>query len=366
MSGVYPAYITEEQYARNREQLRANMYNFIHRHPGAPREGTALVQGLVLCGRCGRRMQVQYSKQGPRYVCRDDAMRYATSTCQSFGQRYLDEAVCACFFEAVKPAQLDMLLAALSTLEQEAVRQLTLNVPAIWEAETTAMADRKRLVRTVIQEVTLTPTAPRQATMTILWSGDVTTRHEIICPPIGWHCLAPPALVERLRELASRLPDHQIAELLNAEEVRTPTGKSWTAGRVASLRKQHAIVTACPIEPGAVVVRGDGLISTTEAARRLQVSRSFVNVWLTHGVLIGDQRAAGSDHWVRLTEEEAARLSGQVPCADFLSIHDLMRLYQCSAEEVWQYVRRGKYLPYRRRAGHRWEWRFCPQDCPST
>ena len=103
MSGVYPAYISEEQYARNREQLRANMYNFVLRHPGAPREGTALVQGLVLCGRCGRRMQVQYSKQGPRYVCRDDAMRYATSTCRSFGQRYLDEAVCACFFEAVKP-----------------------------------------------------------------------------------------------------------------------------------------------------------------------------------------------------------------------------------------------------------------------
>ena len=371
----------------------------------APREGTALVQGLVLCGRCGRRMQVQYSKQGPRYVCRDDAMCYATSTCQSFGQRYLDEAVCACFFEAVKPAQLDMLLAALSTLEQErqtrekgwqlrleraryavrlaerqydavdpenrlvaralekrwnealealghlerdyavaqkttlvpltqeeqeAVRQLTLNVPAIWEAETTTMADRKRLVRTVIQEVTLTPTAPRQATMTILWSGDVTTGHEIICPPIGWHCLAPPALVERLRELASRLPDHQIAELLNAEEVRTPTGKSWTAGRVASLRKQHAIVTACPIEPGAVAVRGDGLISTSEAARRLHVSRSLVNVWLAHGVLTGDQRAAGSDHWVRLTEQEVARLSGQGPCADFLSIHDLMRLYQCS------------------------------------
>jgi hypothetical protein len=87
---------------------------------------------------------------------------------------------------------------------------------------------------------------------------------------------------------------------------------------VASLRKQHAIVTACPSEPGAVVVRGDGLISTTEAARRLQVSRSLVNVWLAHGVLIGDQRAAGSDHWVRLTEQEAARLSGQVPCANFL------------------------------------------------
>jgi hypothetical protein len=158
-----------------------------------------------------------------------------------------------------------------------------------------------------------------------------------------------------------KLPNCSLRDL-----VRTPTGKAWTTGRVASLRKQHAIVTACPSEPGAVVVRGDGLIWTTEAARRLQVSRSLVNVWLAHGVLIGDQRAAGSDHWVRLTEQEAARLNGQVPCAALLSIHDLMRLYQSSAQEVWQYVRPGKYLPYRRRAGRRFEWRFCPQDCPST
>jgi len=435
VSGVYPAYISEEQYARNGEQLRANMYNFVHRRPGAPREGTALVQGLVLCGRCGRRMQVHYSKHGPRYVCRDDAVRYAASTCQTLGQRYLDEAVCACFFEAIKPAQLDTLLAALENLErerqvreqgwqlrleraryavrlaqrqydavdpekrlvarelekrwnealealgrlereyavaqkttlapltpeeQEAVRQLTLDVSTVWDAETTTMADRKRLLRTIIQEITLTPTAPRQATMTILWSGGVTTNHEIVCPPIGWHCLAPAALVERLRELAVRLPDHQIAELLNAEEGRTPTGKPWTAARVTSLRKQHAISTACPVEPGAVSVRGDGLISAKEAARRLQVSRSLVHVWVGHGVLSGDQRAAGSDLWVHLGEQEAARLGGQLPCAHFFSIRDLMRRHQCSAEEVWQYVRRGDYLPYRRLTGHRWEWRFCP------
>jgi len=91
-----------------------------------------------------------------------------------------------------------------------------------------------------------------------------------------------------------------------------------------------------------------------------------VHVWLAHGVLTGDQRATGSDHWVRLTEQDRARLSGQVPCADFPSIHDLMRLYQCSAEEVWQYVRRGTYLPYRRLTGRSFEWRFCPRDCPSA
>lgn len=364
-------------------------------------------------------------------------MRYATATCQTFGQRYVDAVVRDRFFEAVQPAQLATLLEAFQTLEQErqvreqgwqlrleraryavrlaerqydavdpenrlvarelekrwnaalealgtlereyavaqktdltpltpeeqeAVRQLTLDVPALWDAPTTTMADRKRLLRTVMQEVTLTPTAPRQATMTILWSGGLTTTHDVICPPLGWHCVAPLSLVERLRELAGHLPDHRIASLLNTEGETTPTGKPWTPGRVASLRKQHAIATACPTEPGAIAVRGDGLISSTEAARRLQVSRSLVNVWLGHGVLVGDQRAPGSDQWVRLTEPDAARVSGQIPCAHWPSIQDLMRTHQCCVEEVWQRVRQGDYLPYRRRAGQHWEWRFCPKD----
>jgi hypothetical protein len=202
--------------------------------------------------------------------------------------------------------------------------------------------------------------------MTILWSGGAATTHAVICPPIGWHCVTPAPLVERLRELASRLPDHRIAEALNAEGVTTPTGKPWTSKRVSVLRKQHTIPTACPTEPGATTVRGDGLISTTEAARRLEVSRSLVNGWIAHGVLGGDQRAAGSDHWVRLTEQDVARVSGQVPCAHWPSIQDLMRTHQCSAEEVWQQARRGEYLPYRQRAGQRWEWRFCQEDVQTT
>jgi len=113
-------------------------------------------------------------------------------------------------------------------------------------------------------------------------------------------------------------------------------------------------------------VRGDGLISTREVARRLHISPSLVHVWLTHGILTGDQRAAGSDRWISLSEQETARLSGEIACADFPSIRDLMHLHQCSAEEVWHYVRTGDYLPYRRRSGGRWEWRFCPQNCKSA
>src|SRR6185437_12580719 len=89
------------------------------RRLGAPREGDALLQGLLICGKCGRRMHMQYNRKGSRYICRDAATRYAAQQCQSFERCYLDAAITTCFFEAVQPAQVETLLYALHTLEQE-------------------------------------------------------------------------------------------------------------------------------------------------------------------------------------------------------------------------------------------------------
>lgn len=68
--GVYPAYLSYDQYLRNRQQLRDNMYNFAKKGRGAPRDGLALLQGIVLCGRCGRRMTVSHGRVYRRHECR--------------------------------------------------------------------------------------------------------------------------------------------------------------------------------------------------------------------------------------------------------------------------------------------------------
>jgi len=56
------------------------------RAAGPPREGTALLQGLVVCGRCGRRMTIRYhtrhGTQIPDYVCQNDGIRTAQPICQ--------------------------------------------------------------------------------------------------------------------------------------------------------------------------------------------------------------------------------------------------------------------------------------------
>jgi DNA invertase Pin-like site-specific DNA recombinase len=117
--GVYPAYITYDQYLLNRRHLQANLYNFAAKGRGAPREGRALLQGLVVCGRCGRRMSVSHGSQYLQYQCRRAQMDYAMPMCQAFPVSHLDRRVGELFLEAVRPAAIETTLAALAALERE-------------------------------------------------------------------------------------------------------------------------------------------------------------------------------------------------------------------------------------------------------
>src|SRR3954471_22387266 len=116
---TYPAYIGYDQYLVNRRHLRDNLYNFAAKGRGAPREGRALLQGLVVCGRCGRRMSVSHGSHHLRYQCRRAQADYAAPLCQAFPVTYLDRALGELFLEAVKPAAIETTLAALAVLERE-------------------------------------------------------------------------------------------------------------------------------------------------------------------------------------------------------------------------------------------------------
>ncbi len=252
-------------------------------------------------------------------------------------------------------------LAPLSEAEQQAVRQLSQDLPALWFSTTTTAADRKRLLRLVIQDVTVTTfQAQRSAEVVILWSGGLSSQHEVKCPPIGWHCITQASIVERLGELALQMPDHQIAEQLNSEGIETQTGKKWTYKRVSSMRKMHHIPTGCPVKPPVLKgeSRGDGLMGARQAARVLGVSASLINLWAHQGILVSEQRLKQSCVWVRLNETDIGRLNGTAACDHFPSIGEIMSLKQMSREEVWALVKEGKYLAYRKARGQKWEWRL--------
>src|SRR5215218_2856714 len=118
----HPGYVSWEEYLATRERLRANV------RPrgeggGAAREGAALLQGLLRCGRCGRKMQVAYSGRDGRrvrYACVRGLMFHATgSTCQTLGGGRLDKAIAAMFLEAVTPAGVAATTGAIAELEDQ-------------------------------------------------------------------------------------------------------------------------------------------------------------------------------------------------------------------------------------------------------
>src|SRR5947208_8830963 len=114
---AHPGYITWEQYRRNQERLDDNRTSPGPHRRGAAREGAALLQGIVLCGRCGRRMTVFYAHDGatPGYHCR--AVQHGEGSCQCLAGAAVDALVARVLLEAVQPAQLEVSLSALEQIE---------------------------------------------------------------------------------------------------------------------------------------------------------------------------------------------------------------------------------------------------------
>lgn len=113
---AHVGYITWEEFERNQEILQCNAGAFAHGGRGSvPREGLALLQGRVICGRCGARMRVRYQEvQGtlaPYYQCAEASVRHAGKRCQSIRGSRIDEAIGELLLQTVAPAALEVALA---------------------------------------------------------------------------------------------------------------------------------------------------------------------------------------------------------------------------------------------------------------
>jgi DNA invertase Pin-like site-specific DNA recombinase len=119
----HEAYITWEEFLQNQTILLRNLTcaeeNIL---TGPPREGLALLQGLLLCGNCGRRLTVRYRGNGgiyPTYECnwlRREGL--ATRSCLHLRCDILDHAVSERLLQVIHPAHLQIALDALRELEQ--------------------------------------------------------------------------------------------------------------------------------------------------------------------------------------------------------------------------------------------------------
>jgi DNA invertase Pin-like site-specific DNA recombinase/predicted DNA-binding transcriptional regulator AlpA len=126
--GHHPGYISWETYEANTAKLRANWRPPRGHGGGAPREGAALLQGLLRCGRCGRIMQTGYSGtkgNSPRYVCARAKQLYAAERgCCSIGGGRLEKTILAELFTVLEPASLDATAKALAEADDQYRRRL--------------------------------------------------------------------------------------------------------------------------------------------------------------------------------------------------------------------------------------------------
>jgi DNA invertase Pin-like site-specific DNA recombinase len=345
----HQGYISWEQYLANERRLAANDTRSGQR---PPREGSAICQGILRCGSCGRSMGVLHRREGSYYDCTHARADHVTTPgCRSVKTAVVDELVARRLLAALAPKEIKLALAAadqvadrrarstravelrveraryeairaerafhacepenrlvarsletrweqkLSELAEaegelaeqtnpapepsrEQLEALACNLPKLWAADSTAERDRKRLLRTMIADVTLTSKPDsRELQVGIRWRSGASERHTVERPKTRQEVIRTPAeAIELTRRLA---PDHtnaQIAEQLNAADLRTGTGGPFGADHVQWIRWRHKI-------PYPSTHARDGELTVSQVAARFGISDGTVYAWITTGKL---------------------------------------------------------------------------------
>jgi DNA invertase Pin-like site-specific DNA recombinase len=424
----HPGFIDWSTFQANQARLDANTRPQPHQSGGAVREGCALLQGLTVCGHCGRRLHTHYRGRNstPGYHCAGkDLVNGRGVYCLNVSGTGIDKAVSNTFLEAVTPAGVEALRLSVEQLQahhdaalsqwrlevertryeaelaerryravesenrlvargleaewENRLRHLTAaqaelrrreeqrpraltpdqlqrlttlagDLQQIWNATTTTDRDRKELLRTLLEEVTVNlKRAEGRAHLTLRWRGGAITTLDVPVPrfqPIGPR--TDEDTISLLRRLAALYPDEVIAGILNRQGRKTAMGERFTANQVGSLRRYREIPRfQAPAEPPP----GE-LVSIRKAAQILGMNTSSIHRWLADGFIAGEQVTPGA-HWqIRITDELRARIVPQAP-PDYLPMLETTLKLGVSRQTVLQRVKRGELAALLVRQGRR-------------
>jgi hypothetical protein len=150
---AHPGYIGWEQFLANEKRLLENyqVAAGAMRKAGPPREGPALLQGLVVCGKCGHTMSVTYHhRQGrlsPDYVCGLDASMRAAGLCQRIAGAGVDQAVGQLLIQSVTPLAMEVALNVQKEIQQQLAQAERLRQQQVQRAQYEADQAQLRYMR---------------------------------------------------------------------------------------------------------------------------------------------------------------------------------------------------------------------------
>jgi len=348
----HPAYISWDSFLQNERRLAAN-----HTRSGArpAREGAALLQGMVVCGGCGRAMSVIYSSAGASYDCSHSRSNHCkTPACRAVVARLIDPPVVERLLAAVAPERIAIALAAsdeVTTRHQRGTRALdlqregaryeaaraerafhlcepenrlvarsleqrweqklkalgeadgalaaaqaavvalppraelealALDLPRLWAAPTTSSKDRKRLLRTLVADVTLISEPGPRVLVGIRWRTRAT--EELVLFRTAPR-RTPAVAIELVRRCSERSDEELVAQL-SAAGLSTGAGRPFDVAAVRWMRYAHEI----PATPPSLLAPGE--LTVFQVAARLAVAESVVYHWISRGKLEA-RRATG-------------------------------------------------------------------------
>ncbi len=357
---AHDSYITWEEYEDNQRRLLASAQaHGQDRRQSPPREGPALLQGIVICGVCGERMLAHYHRRRgrtvPVYKCQRDGARHGGPICQYITGYEIDGAVGSLLLETITPLALEAALAVQQELTarleeadrlreqqvervryeadlarqrymqvdpsnrlvaealeadwngklralreaQEAcerrrsedrmlvdeevrsrVKALTTDFPRLWNDPNTSDRDRKRIVRLLIEDVTLTK--GEKITVHVRFKGGTATTLMLPAPmSVQERYRTPPEVVKQIAELLAHHTDRQIAEILNERGHRSGRGRAFNHEIIKNLRKRYGL-KSCHQH-----YREAGMLTAAEMADRLGVCLGTISNWRTAGLLSG-------------------------------------------------------------------------------
>jgi DNA invertase Pin-like site-specific DNA recombinase len=355
---LHPGYISWQEFDENQVRLRENAQSVgFDRRKSPPREGPALLQGLAVCGLCGRRMTPRYHHRYellvPDYVCQRESVREGKPLCQRIPGSAIDEAIGELLLETVTPMTLEVSLAVQGELQSridEADRlrakqveraqyeadlarrrfmqvdpdnrlvadslegewndklralvaakeeydrlcqkdravlddgqrtkilALATDFPQLWRDRSTPARERKRMVRLLLDDVTLIRN--EDITIHVRFKGGATRTLKRPLPLSVWQMnMTSPQVVTEIDRLLDQHTEAEIAGILNNRGFRSGTDRDFNFLIVGRIRRVYNLKSRYDR------LRERGMLTQEELAPLLGVCTFTIRHWRKRGLL---------------------------------------------------------------------------------